>query len=97
MWGFWAGVSASGEKSAVSRVPVRRCWGTHQCLGWESADGCVGKGAAGSGGRVRGRDRAGVGLDGSSAGMGRECWSGEKGEMRCRVVVDAGVLGKGVK
>lgn len=62
----------------------------------------MGRGLQGPGDRVWGRVRAGVSLDGNGAGMGRECWEweewrGEEGELRCRVIVDGVVLGKGVK
>lgn len=46
--------------------------------GWESA--VLGRGTAwrkGCSVPGDGRDLAGVGLDGKSAGMGRECWSGK--------------------
>lgn len=54
----------AGGNTTVSRLGISSwgCWGGGQC---------VGRGLQGPGDRVWGRDRAGVSLDGNSAGMGR--------------------------
>lgn len=61
-------------------------WARNQQLGVLGRGQCVGKGLQRPGGRVWGRARAGVALDGNSAGMCRECWSGKKGRGRVGLV-----------
>lgn len=62
----------------------------------------MGKGLQRPGGRVWERDRAGVGLDGKSAGMGLGVleWEerrGQEGELCCGAIGDGMVIGKVVK